>query len=271
MTLNIVGVNGNIGSGKDTVADQFVAQGYTKVSLADPMKRFAYMIFEFTEEQLWGPSDNRNAWDGRYYEGSKEWELARKELVHWAPDWVEDLLLDPEEPALAQGFAALNAVSSLLKWFDNLRENHPKLSPRVCLQLLGTEWGRETLHENVWVDYMERVAVELLGDGGYSYDKCIGVCVHKHDHISLKINGIVVPDVRFENELLFFRDHDHPVIKVIRPETDSKAVQTGVAQHKSETEQAGFASDLFTVIITNDDTIEVLLDTALRLAEVYNT
>jgi len=63
----IIGLVGLAGSGKDTVADMLQQHhGFTKVALADPLKRIARDVFAFTDEQLWGPSQNRNTPDQRY-------------------------------------------------------------------------------------------------------------------------------------------------------------------------------------------------------------
>lgn len=60
----IIGVSGHAGCGKDTFADRLEKRhNFVKVGLADPLKRFCGQVFGFTEEQLWGPSDSRNAVD----------------------------------------------------------------------------------------------------------------------------------------------------------------------------------------------------------------
>jgi hypothetical protein len=65
--VNIIGISGKGGSGKSTVADILVKEhGFVCVSLADPMKRFLKTLFEFSDGQLWGTSENRNAEDPRY-------------------------------------------------------------------------------------------------------------------------------------------------------------------------------------------------------------
>ncbi len=260
--LNIVGVNGNIGSGKDTVADRFVEQGYTKVSLADPMKRFAQKVFGFSEEQLWGPSDNRNTWDERYFEGSDAWLLAAEACREYSEDWIKTLLPDATEDVI------VDAEWDLQEWFGSLLETHPDLSPRVCLQLLGTEWGRQTLYENVWVDYMELVAEELFTVDEACYERQHGLMYTKAGIVQTS-DGVVVPDVRFKNEFMFCKDNDYPIIKVRRPETDAKAAQTGITRHASETEQEDFDITLFDVVIENVGTLEDLLFMADTLADTY--
>ncbi|MEK7499201.1 MAG: hypothetical protein AAB649_01190 [Patescibacteria group bacterium] len=64
---SIISLTGNMGVGKDTMADYMVAKyGYVKVSMADPFKRIAKDVYEFSDEQLWGPSEARNRDDMRY-------------------------------------------------------------------------------------------------------------------------------------------------------------------------------------------------------------
>lgn len=61
----IIGLCGNGRVGKDTFADHLICQfGFTRVGMADPMKRFCAEVFGFSHDQLWG--DKRDAPDPRY-------------------------------------------------------------------------------------------------------------------------------------------------------------------------------------------------------------
>lgn len=63
----IVAFSGKAGSGKDTAADILVREkNFVKIAFADPMKRACKDWFDFTEEQLWGPSAERNRADLRW-------------------------------------------------------------------------------------------------------------------------------------------------------------------------------------------------------------
>jgi hypothetical protein len=63
----IIGLTGLAGSGKDAVADALVAwHGFFKIALADPMKEACQRWFGWSDEDLWGPSENRNRPDARW-------------------------------------------------------------------------------------------------------------------------------------------------------------------------------------------------------------
>lgn len=63
----IISLTGNMGVGKDTMADYMVSKyGFVKMSMADPFKRIAKDVYDFSDEQLWGPSAARNMDDKRY-------------------------------------------------------------------------------------------------------------------------------------------------------------------------------------------------------------
>jgi hypothetical protein len=65
--MNLIGLSGKAGAGKSTVAKILVEQHrYVEVALADAMKRALREWFQFTDDQLWGPSSARNAPDFRF-------------------------------------------------------------------------------------------------------------------------------------------------------------------------------------------------------------
>jgi hypothetical protein len=76
----LVGISGQASAGKDTSADILSSKmSFAKLSFADPLKRIVKEIYDFSYDQLWGPSANRNAPDFRY--------LREEHLRH---DWQEE-------------------------------------------------------------------------------------------------------------------------------------------------------------------------------------
>lgn len=58
----IIGICGLIGSGKGTVGDTLVEQGYTKISFADKLKDGVATIFGYNRAMLEGDTDESRAW-----------------------------------------------------------------------------------------------------------------------------------------------------------------------------------------------------------------
>lgn len=180
--MNIIGITGYAGSGKDTVANILCKEhGFVKVAFADPLKRICKDVFDFTDEQLWGPSEMRNGPDLRYMVSPEYAEAAEREKER-----------DPELSAsyAKQGY----------------------LTPRHALQQLGTEWGR-ACYRDVWVNYALRIAAAILsgrrpGSGSWPwYTAKEGLWFDGHsprsieDVGSVPYEGVVISDVRFPNEI----------------------------------------------------------------------
>lgn len=142
--MRIIGIHGAAGSGKDTAAEFLVTDhGFTRIGLADPMKRFASALWPWGWERLWGPSELRNATDPRFRRATGE-----------------------------------------------------PLSPRHALQALGTEWGREC-DPDVWVRFALDVARVALDGGAVRYVPEAGLVAESY---AAPCAGVVIPDVRFDNE-----------------------------------------------------------------------
>jgi hypothetical protein len=229
----IIGVSGLAGAGKDTVADYLVSNhGFVKIALADPLKRICKDVFDFTDEQLWGPSEKRNEPDERYYRGT---------IVLRGRQVLEEEDQPPEECP-------------------------QYLTPRHALQQLGTEWGREC-YDNVWVDYALRVAKQILNDPLYNmYSQREGVVpqleqtpqgeFQREDAPSGVIKGVVFSDIRFVNEINALREARAKLIRVKRPGYDRP-----LWNHPSETEQMSIKDEEFDVVLYNENTKSELADT----------
>lgn len=175
----ILGVMGPSGAGKDTFADWLVKKhGFAKVAFADLIKRTCREIYDFSELQLWGPSEERNKPDLRY-------------------------------PIPGKGH----------------------LSPRVALQVFGTEAGRNCYPET-WTDAALRIADKILHEG-FNYDQKVGL---KAPGLwgGSAYEGVVIPDVRFKNEN--DRIHSKGGI-VVRLKRSGVGGDVGIKGHASEEEQ----------------------------------
>ena len=175
----LVGISGQAGSGKDTCADYLIkTYGFVRVSFADPMKRFVQDVFDMTDDQIWGPSEKRNAPDPRY--------------VH------EATYASKNEPYAPHSYSAT-------------------LTPRFALQTLGTEWGRNC-YPDVWVKYAIRIHTKMQEDRFTHYSQKHGLHAHlsgcpQRDYGEARV---VIADVRFKNEIEGIRKAGGYLVRVVR-------------------------------------------------------
>ena len=97
----IVGLVGLIGSGKGTVGDMLISEGFKHESFAAPLKDAAASIFYWNRDSLEGVTPESRAW--------------RERVDTW---WSEHLGI-------------------------------PNFTPRLALQLLGTEVFRNHFHQDI--------------------------------------------------------------------------------------------------------------------------
>lgn len=132
---------------------------------------------------------------------------------------------------------ALNAMMgwNMSDWSDReWKESEDVLlgrSPRYMAQTLGTEWGRDTIHPNIWI---------ALG------------LQRSHGHPT------VIPDVRFDNEAEAVFDYGGKLIEIVRPDNPF-AIEGG---HASE---AGVDPKYITHTIVNDGDVGKMISTVDRI------
>lgn len=233
--MNIIGISGLAGSGKDTTADFLVEhEGIIKISLADPIKRFAMDVWEFTEQQLWGASEFRSTPDKRYPINVPSFDQG---------DAFEAERYGIQDPGIIEF-----------------------LTPRKVLQHLGTE-GARSVDDNVWIRYAIRTATRLLEakprefcysqTGGIeSYVECYPQGEFERDEtFPEKVKAVIIPDVRFKNEVQHIRAAGGKLVRVVRPGAGLKG---NFALHRSEIEMAEIPDSEFDMVIQNTGTLDDL-------------
>ena len=216
----IIGICGRAGAGKDTLADLLVQHyKFVKVSFADPLKRICAEVFDFTYDQLWGPSSMRNKPDERYPR-------------HWH-NWSED-----NDPYVC--------VCCGVK---EVGDSQCYLTPRYALQQLGTEWGRNC-HPDVWLEHALKTAAKIE-QGGYFYSAKSGLRI---DH-TIDARHVVIPDLRFENEVYRLRGAGARAIRLVRPFESAEAF---FGTHISENQLKDIPESVFDSVIVNGGSIEDL-------------
>lgn len=197
----IIGTVGLIGSGKGTLGDILISQGFKNESFAKSLKDAASAVFGWDRELLEGSTSESRIW--------------RERVDTW---WSEKL-------------------------------NIPDLSPRLALQLMGTEVFRNHFHQDIWTLSME---ARLMNND----------------------SDIVVTDARFPNEIAMIRRLGGVVVRVKRgdePEWFSLASREPESMpimypdvHASEYSWASCIPDY---MIVNDGTIDDLRARVMDLLE----
>ena len=116
------------------------------------------------------------------------------------------------------------------EWKEN--ENHlVGRSPRYMAQTLGTEWGRDTIHPDIWITLgLERAQGQPT----------------------------VIPDVRFDNEAKAIHAAGGKLIEIVRPDNPF-AISGG---HASE---GGVDRQYITHTIVNDGDVEKVISAVDRI------
>ena len=205
----IIGLIGFIGSGKDTVAQEFVKLGYKKDSFAAPLKDVCAAMFGWPRELLEGDTTE-----------SREFRET--------PDmfWTRKLGID-------------------------------NFTPRLALQLVGTDVLRNQFSQDIWLNSLE----------------------YRIRKNASERSCVVISDARFKNELDLIREMGGKIIWVRRGElpewfdiassahtgnaVSKKIMQTRYRDvHESEWNWVGFKPDY---TIFNTGTLEELRE---RVAEI---
>jgi len=186
--MKIIGITGRKRAGKDTVADILNDGTFKTVSFADPMRD---IMNEICNTQI-----------GYDYETHKEEEVLSliEDTTFATPTVVKLLSYASFEISEIEEKGIL--FNSFLEQFKDRN-----FSPREFLQKLGTEFAREHIHEDVWV---EMLFLKLEEEEG----------------------NYIIPDVRFENEAKAIREIEGGIIiEVIRENHPDGPVKD---THKSE-------------------------------------
>jgi hypothetical protein len=247
--MSIISINGRAGHGKDltgkiiqclyylhknnikvlTVLDllndknlDLNLSGWQVKKFADKLKDIVCILIGCTREQL-EDQDFKNT------ELGEEWNTKFYYIT------------DNQGGILEKHYSIEEAKEFLPYWDDSITVNYPPeieeveqiLTPRLLLQLLGTECGRDIIHPNIWVNSLmsEYKPTNLDENGLITAVNDYGI------KVSVKPNPILFPeeliypswiitDMRFPNEMKAVKERNGITIRVVR-EHDIKIQRSG--------------------------------------------
>lgn len=158
------------------------------------------------------------------------------EILALRPNWARLALATPMKKMLvAGGLLTWEQINDRV-WKEAIWQPSGQ-TPRRLMQTLGTEWGRNLIHPELWVRLLD---VEVK--------KCIAASVP----------GVVITDLRFENEASYVRKYyGGRVVHVVR----------GVHRGEHESER-GIRHAYSDVTIYNDGDLDDLSEKVRELMEV---
>ena len=132
-----------------------------------------------------------------------------------------------------------------------------KLTPRLLLQLLGTECARQIIHPQIWVNSLMSEYKE------YNYANSInGTSEVKKLY---KYPNFIITDMRFPNELKVVKDREGISIRINRNMYLPGGGELGYKEHESETALDNY--DDWDYIIDNNGTIDDLINQVRRILQ----
>lgn len=255
-TCNLLGISGKIGVGKDEVGrmiqylstvkipdfqeyeTKFIKTGYNVSYSELEIKKFADSLKDMTCILLGCTREELEDREFKDKELGEEWTV-------YSFSWKERGIINelystyPEAKTRAGEVTNGNYDSDTLGVITEI-----KMTPRLLMQLLGTDAGRNVIHPNVWVNSSFAQYQRIQRAEKFNYPNWI------------------FTDVRFPNEVKAIHDKGGIVIKIQRP--CYKCGQIGYhkmdchppAEHESETALDGYTN--FDFIIKNCGSLEDL-------------
>jgi hypothetical protein len=153
-------------------------------------------------------------------------------LIADLPRWQQIAFADPLRVMLVMGGFAKPEQLNDRKLKETPIELHGA-SPRLLMQTLGTEWGREMIHPEIWIRLLAE-RVDKFAESG--------------------VPGVVITDIRFEDEAEYVRRVGGRVVHVIRPPS---AFGLTSSKHRSE---AGIKRRYGDFLLDNDGMVADLPD-----------
>jgi hypothetical protein len=267
----IIGISGKINSGKDTVGKiiQYLTSDIFKhgreiydfiedsknnefttydgcswqiKKFADKLKDIVCILIGCTRKQLenhkFKETPLRDEWSKYLLEETFEYLISDNCDEHKTYFSTE---IEAEDRA--------NNIKNKYKSDKSIKYNYDitkiKLTPRLLLQLLGTECGRQIIHPNIWIN-------SLFSD---------------YKPTTNNLNSLypnwIITDVRFKNELEAIKNKNSITIKVIRPckecglsRNHKPDCNIGISEHLSEKD---LDNAKFDFVINNNRTIDDLI------------
>ena len=242
--INLIGISGKMGNGKDTVADiiqyctrDFAYSDYTLEQFQNlnttktfEIKYFAFKLKQISSMLIGLPIETFKTQEGKLTVLDEMWDYYT--LEYFEEGLIKNLKFNSYEEAVK--FIKFNFQIIVRDSFIS-KIQHKKMTVREVLQLVGTECMRNNLHQNVWVN-------SLFAD--YTEG-----------------SRWLITDTRFPNEAKAIKERGGIILRVNRD------LESNTNTHPSETSLDNYEFDY---VINNNGTIEELIEEVIKFLDHYN-
>ena len=135
------------------------------------------------------------------------------------------------------------------------------ISYRQLMQLLGTEWGRNQVNPNLWINLVAK-RWEWIKEGSPEATE-VGTVSHLRIGDTLVTQGMILSDVRFDSEAEWIKSQGGTIIEITRPALEEPV---GIEGHISE---AGINPAYTDITVINDQDVPHLYATLDAAVENY--
>lgn len=318
----LIGISGKIGTGKDTVAkiiqflmfeEKLKQQGKQLVG-SEAIHHKVFMNWDDKQRSSWSGfsiekyagalKDMMCTLIGCTREQLEDHDFKNTELPEEWWYWIAEVPHSNKKGMVRTGGMFLTEQEAA-RYHTEVLNYNPKVvkttlvkpTPRLLLQLLGTECGRDILHPNTWVnalysrytmrmDYdVHRIDTIPIGEGKFKVpshhpvpEKYWGGIVDLsqvewHTNTREVLPNWIITDVRFPNELKALKDREGISIRVERFVNPQLDVQKGIPlcdviknqQTKEHPSETALDDARFDYLIINDSDIENLVESVRQV------
>jgi hypothetical protein len=238
--INLIGISGKMGNGKDTVANiiQYLTRNYAYIDYSLEqynqlvrkkdweVKSFAEKLKQISADLTGLPLETFKTQEGKLTVLDSMWDYYTLEYdnIFFKTNTYQEILDKIGEIVLNHEEA--NFFISKIK--------HHQMTVREVLQLVGTDCMRDNLHQNVWVNSLF---------ANYQED-----------------SKWLISDTRFLNEAKSIKDRGGIILRV------NRQLESNTNSHPSETSLDEYNFDY---VINNDGTLEDLIEETYKFLKHY--
>ncbi len=256
--MNLIGVNGYIGSGKDTVGK---ALNYLSIGL-DKEK----IKFEDWDGKFWvspGYDHGKNIWQIKKFAGKLK-QVAS--IMTGIPEH------NFEDQDFKRTYLGSEWDYSRPLYRDHMLQENKywedvQMTVREFLQKLGTEAVREGLHTNAWVNALFSDYIPHKKEDGFSRSIKSEEGIPYDYEYEVEYPKWVITDTRFPNEAKAIKDRGGIVIRVNRPVHALSQDNKCTVLHPSEVSLDNWEFDY---VIQNKGTVEDLVEEVRKMMDHFS-